>query len=805
MGINSGEKTIKKTTCHGCTRRCGLLVAIENGRPVELKGDRSQPMSKGFFCARGKAMVMEQPFDPLRLKYPLKRVGERGEGKWERIPWEQALDEIAARLKKIVTQHGPESVFASLDCMISTTFAGRRFLRELGSPNEVSMGGQVCYANSVKIEGVVYGQDTVCDRANSKCTVIWACNPSISKPEWFGYILESKKKGGKVIAVDPFRTQCVELADIWLQIRPGSDGAMMLAWLNIIINEGLYDRGFVETWTNAPYLVNLHSDKMLRQSGLASGGDPEKFLAWEPETGQPVAYDVKTLNYEKPEVKPPLTGNFEVRLHDGSVVPCTTVWDLFKKHVEPFTPERAEEITWVPAEKIRAAARMFATTRPGNFFAGFALDGIGPNSNECGRTRSILSALVGNLDVQGGQIMLGPRPQVNSDEGKLSPEQGRKVIGGDRYKLWTQEVSLKFHKYQQRAGHPFQPRYGAHAPSVWRAILTGVPYPVKAFLCIGSNPLVTGANVKRIERALRKLDLIVVQDLYMTPTAELADYVTPAAMDDIENCRLYTGGPGSGWLEGHSLLAGEKAVDPPGEARSDFEFVRELGVRLGQTWPWKRDEEYYDWQLKPLGYSSFKEFHEKVQWLVPEPTYKKYEKRGFGTPSGKVELYSAFLQELGYTPFPLYEEPPFSPFNTPGLWQEYPYVQGVMRLRYYYESCYRNLPSLRRKLPDPLVYMHPDTAESSGLKDGDWVWIESPSTPYKIKQRVKVFDGLDRRVIYPDFGWWFPEKSAAEGLHGAWESNVNILSDDEPENCCPMIGSWYINANLLKITPVQRG
>jgi anaerobic selenocysteine-containing dehydrogenase len=100
--------------------------------------------------------------------------------------------------------------------------------------------------------------------------------------------------------------------------------------------------------------------------------------------------------------------------------------------------------------------------------------------------------------------------------------------------------------------------------------------------------------------------------------------------------------------------------------------------------------------------------------------------------------------------------------------------------------------------------MHPDTAESSGLKEGDWVWIESPSTPYKIKQRVKVFDGLDRRVIYPDFGWWFPEKSAAEGLHGAWESNVNILSDDEPENCCPMIGSWYINANLLKITPVQR-
>jgi anaerobic selenocysteine-containing dehydrogenase len=287
----------------------------------------------------------------------------------------------------------------------------------------------------------------------------------------------------------------------------------------------------------------------------------------------------------------------------------------------------------------------------------------------------------------------------------------------------------------------------------------------------------------------------------MTPTAELADYVTPAAMDDIENCRLYTGGPGSGWLEGHSLLSGEKAIEPPGEARSDFEFVRELGVRLGQNWPWRTDEEYYDWQLKPLGYT-FKEFHEKVRWNVPEPTYKKYEKRGFGTPSGKVEIYSDFLQNLGYPPMPIYEEPPFSPFSTPDLWKEYPYIQGVMRLRYYYESCYRNLTSLRGKLPDPLIYMHPKTALENGLMEGDWVWIESPSTPYKIKQRVKLFEGLNPKVLYPDFGWWFPEKPAEKGLHGAWESNINMISDDQPENCCPMIGSWYINANLLRICKV---
>ncbi len=399
--------------------------------------------------------------------------------------------------------------------------------------------------------------------------------------------------------------------------------------------------------------------------------------------------------------------------------------------------------------------------------------------------------------------MLGPFPKINSERGGLPPDQMKKVIGGDRFRVWTPEASERLFKYQKRVGIPAPSFFhGAHAPSVWRAILTGTPYPVKALIVLGANPLVSGGNVRLIEQALKKLDLFVVQDLYMTPSAELADYVTPAAMDDIESCRLYTGGPGTGWLEGHSILSGERAVDPPGEARSDFEFCADLGTRLGQDWPWKTDEAYYDWKIEPLGYASFKEFHEKVGWMVPEPTYKKYEKRGFGTPSGKVEIYSIFLEDLGYNPLPDYVEPPNSPRNTPDLWKEYPYIQGVMRLKYLYQSCARSLPSLRKKEPDALIFMHPDTAAAHKVKEGDWVWIESPSTPYRIKQKVKVTDGLDPRVLYPQYGWWFPEKGA-EDLHGAWESNVNVLTADDPAVCCPMIGSWYLSANLLRIRKVE--
>jgi thiosulfate reductase/polysulfide reductase chain A len=319
---------------------------------------------------------------------------------------------------------------------------------------------------------------------------------------------------------------------------------------------------------------------------------------------------------------------------------------------------------------------------------------------------------------------------------------------------------------------------------------------------LGANPPLSGAQTEGIDEALRKIILLVVQDLYMTPTTELADYLTPAAPDDIENCRLYTGGPCTGRLERHSPLSGDRAVDPPGEARSDFEFFRELGVRLGQNWPWETDEAYYDWQLKPLAFACFREFHEGVQRDVPQPKYKKCVDKGFVSPSGKVQIYSSLLEELRYEPLPDFEEPPNSLILTPELWKEYPYVRGVMRHRYFYQSSYRNLPSLRKAAPDPLIHMHPDIARAHGLERGDWVWIQSSSTTRRIKQRVKILDGLDPRVFYPDYGWWFPERSAQEGNHGVWESNINVLTQDDPEVCCPMNGSWFINANLLRIEKV---
>jgi anaerobic selenocysteine-containing dehydrogenase len=269
----------------------------ENGRPVKLEGDKEQPMSKGFYCARGRALIFEQPFHKDRLRHPLKRVGKKGEGKWQRVTWDQALDEIAAKLKEIKEKYGAEAICLAGDTGVGQGSAARHFMKLLGSPNYFILGGQVCYGNSTLIDQVTYGTSAVCDRSNSMCTVLWGTNPAIAKPEFFRYIMESKRKGGKVITVDPLYTECARISDIWLQIRPGSDNAMMLAWLNVIINEELYDREFVEKWTNAPYLVRLDLNKILRESDVAAGGDPEKFMAWNPSKKRPVAFDRTLMRY----------------------------------------------------------------------------------------------------------------------------------------------------------------------------------------------------------------------------------------------------------------------------------------------------------------------------------------------------------------------------------------------------------------------------------------------------------------------------------------------------------------------------
>jgi anaerobic selenocysteine-containing dehydrogenase/NADPH-dependent glutamate synthase beta subunit-like oxidoreductase len=689
-------------------------------------------------CPR-RAGAEEFIYHPDRVRFPLKRIGERGENKWQRITWEQALDEIADQLKNIKERYGPESLMITSGTGRTTMWAQWRFLNLFGSPNSVGEGN-VCYGPAMASAASILGW-TLRHRTSlliergpdgkplSKSILLIGINPQQAYLRLWKSVQDAKKLGTKIIVIDPRKTRMAELADLYLQPRPATDTALLLGMVNVIVEEGLFDKEFVQKWCYG--------------------------------------------------------------------------FDKLVEHVKQYPPDRVAEITWVPAYQIRKAARMYATERPGMSVHGMGMEHLEYN-NEAMHAKLILSAIVGNIDVEGGDYMTGPADCISGGElalnKMLSPNQKKKQIGADRFKLLALPGrDLMWEHIEKLWGKKCTLLAYAHYPLLLRAILTGKPYPVRAGITFASNPMLTQANVKLVYQALKSLDLYVVHDFWLTPSALLADYVLPAAC----------------WLERPQLepvmadtqiMGGEAALPAvvPGEHEywTDYEFFRGLGIRVGQEefWPWETLEEVCDYILKPMG-MSFREFMEKKDGVhFPPNEYKKYLRLGgFGTPTGKLEIYSTVLEKLGYDPLPYYEEAKESPISRPELAKDYPLmlITGG-RFQPYFHSEHRQVESVRRRHPEPCVQIHPETAKGLGIENGDWAWIETPRG--RIRQKCTYFDGIHPRVVHCQHGWWFPELPSEEPwLGGVWESNVNVLTDDDPDRCNPESGVWPLKTALCKV------
>jgi anaerobic selenocysteine-containing dehydrogenase len=440
---------------------------------------------------------------------------------------------------------------------------------------------------------------------------------------------------------------------------------------------------------------------------------------------------------------------------------------------------------------------MYATTKPAAITWGLGIDLQGVNATQAGRARSILRAITGNLDIKGGELLgiTGEEMEVISDvemelNDVLSPAQKEKQLGAKEYGLFGFPGWDLINKASSKLGQYVRPPTAsmaccAHPRHVWQAIITGRPYPVKALMIQANNPLIQAADTRLVYEAFKSpnLELMVVMDYYMTPTAELADYVLPAA----------------GTLERSDFPASPRAMEPLYERRDDYRFWRGLGVRVGQQqyWPWKTAEEMCNYRLKPLGVT----FEEMVSrgGLKSAREYRKYEKHGFGTPSGKVEIYSSIFERLGLDPIPGYKEPPESPVSAPDIARDYPLILvATGRFMPMYHSELRQIPSAIKVNPDPITDIHPQTAMTLGIADGDWVWIETLRG--KIKQRARICDEVHPAMVRVQHGWWFPWMPAEEpSLHGLWESNANILCPVDPEYCNVEIGGWPHTALLCRI------
>ncbi|MEM3697207.1 MAG: molybdopterin-dependent oxidoreductase [Candidatus Bathyarchaeia archaeon] len=787
---------VKKALCSFCHRNCGMLVYVDGDQVKDVKPDKTDPISKGSVCVKGLSII-EFHNHPGRLNYPLKRVGERGEGKWERISWDQALDEIAAKLKEIKEKYGPEALAIGKGTYRSPErWAMYRFANLFGTPN-LFQSGNICFCLSLFLNIVTYGAFAlphIPELGESKCIILWGKNPANSYPHMWRNILNLKKRGAKLIVIDPRRTEPAQHADLWLRIRPQSDLALALGFLNIIITRSLYDAEFVKNWTNAPFLFDEKTGKLLRESDINKEGSYENFVVWNTLSNDIAVWCSNKGKYKPEQTDPVLFGTYNVRLKDGRTVKCKTVWQKLLEIVTEYTPENVSKITWVDANKIEEAARIYATNKPACIPWGVKQEQIGRGATQLIRTICILRSITGNLDVPGGELLgiTGDLLKVVQDYDmelpeKLPKKQREKQLGFDEFKILRWSVYERLLEVTQNC--PYVGRLSqmnsciTHLPTLWRAIVTGKPYPIKALIVQGNNPLLSWTNTKLVYQALKKLDLFVVMDYFMTPSAMLADYVLPAA-SWLERPHIVT-------LDGCSrnyIHLGERAVKPMYERRTDYELWRGLGTRLGQTeyWLWENSEEQLDYRLRPLGYS-LSEFVTKLRGIRGPDEFQKYKKYGFATPSKKVEIYSSIFEEFGYDPLPNYEEQVQPSKDTA---ENYPLIltTGGRSIEFFH-SEFRQINSLRKLHPDPVVQMNSETAKKLGIKDGDWVYIETPLG--KVMQRAKLDPHLHPTVVHAEHGWWFPEEPGAEpSLHGLWKSNINVLIHNAQEVLDPISGAW---------------
>jgi anaerobic selenocysteine-containing dehydrogenase len=685
-----------------CLSECGVLAHVKNGFITKIEGDPSDPLTKGVMCPKGLA-AKQLLYHTDRLKYPLMRAGERGEGKWKRISWDDALDIISSRLKEIKQKYGAEAVAFAQGTSRGWFGVFVRFVNAFSSPNWGEPGMAQCMYPRVNAGAITFGHmgSTALrcpDYEHTKCIVIWGENPFATRPDGIHTrrIVEATERGAKLIVVDPRFTETASKADIWLQVRPGTDAALALGMLNVIVNEGLYDKTFVNKWT---------------------------------------------VGFEK-----------------------------LVERVKEASPTKVAEITWVPEEEIIQAAKTYAFNKPACALVGVSTDQM-IESIQNARAISILIAITGNVDVKGGNLFKMSAGQIDDFsrefvlENILPDKQRKKRLGVEKYPFLCGSLCI--------------PPPGAHMPTVWQAILTGEPYPIKAMVIHGSNAVISYANSKEVMKALRKLEFLSVADIFHNQTTELADILLPAAT----------------WLERSELVSRfhatyshllfrQKVIEPLWECWSDVKILSELAKRLGfGQYFWDDENKYLDYLLMPTGIT-FEELKRRGMIEVPMK-YRKYEEKGFETPSKKVEIYSSTLEKAGYDPLPFYREPPESPFKTPELAKDYPLILTTGgRTPVYFHNEFRQLPWLKEIIPEPLLEINTKTAEKLGVRDGDVVSVESPRGDIKVK--VKATEGIHPKVV--EIAPW------------PGEANVNILTDNK--ECAQGMGSTPLRGLLCRVRKV---
>lgn len=725
--------------CPLCISRCGTVSVIKDGVFTSLEPLPGHPTGKAI-CMKGKA-APELVYSRERLLKPLKRTNpkDHADPGWQEISWEEAFDTIVEKLQEAALEAGPESVCFAVTTPSGTSISDsfiwiNRLARAFGSPNTL-FATENCNWHKDFAPKYTFGNSIgMPDYEKSGCILLWGFNPVSTWPAQVDVINQALKRGARLIVVDPRRAGLAARADEWLPVRPAADGPLAMALANELITKGCFDEEFIRRWSNAPLLVRQDTNRLLTKADLDStipsgqgGKDKPLWLAWDEAGQKTVAYDPQQGTYEVGYGRLALFGEFDIEASAGKVS-CKTVFQLYADMCSHYTPKRAEEVTGIPARQIIRTARLLHASGPVSYFTwtGTAQQA---RATQTGRAISLLYALTGHLDAPGGNVYFSKAPVVNMlGMELLSASQRSKTLG-----------------LQER---PLGPGTMGWITScdLYKSVTKGEPYRTRALISFGGNPLLTKPNAPAAVKALEQLEFYAHADMFLNPTANYADIILPVA-SPWERSGFYPGFQIS--REAESLVQLRPAViSPLGECRSDNEIVFELAkrLRLGKYFFEGDFNTALKAMIEPAGLTiADLKSHPQGINLKLDTAYRKYEKQGFATPSKKVEIFSETFQKSGYSPIPKFDEPePAGP--------DYPLWLICAKWVTYCHSQQRHLPSLKKRMPVPLVEINPETAKARSIKENDLVKINTPEG--FIQARARFNKHLAEDVVCSQYGWW---------------------------------------------------
>ena len=705
IATRPGEHIVPSTCGHNCGGRCVVNAHVQDGRIVRISTDPRRwtlevpPLTA---CVRGFGS-MERIYHPDRLLHPQRRTGPRGSGQWERISWDEALDEVARHLLRVRQQYGPAAILDASRSGNTSLLHNRAVVQRLF----YLFGGCTDLWSNLSAEAEVfsvrhtYGAEAdykssgreCSDYANSRLIVMWGWSPGDGHfgTNTFEYLKWAKKNGTRIVCVDPRITHTsLQLADEHVLIRPSTDAAMLIAMAYVIVTEGLHDQAFCDR-------LVLGLDEQHLPPGAPAGSSWRSYL----------------------------TG-----LADG-----------VRK-----TPEWAEPITGVPAETIRRLAVAFATQKPAAMHCGYA-PGRTLYGEQFHRAAYSLAAITGNVGIAGGNSGLsgGAKPRISG-----------------RFTAGRNPVSA-------RVASPLL------ADLLARGKAGGYPADIKMIYSAFGDLVNQCGNVNKTVAALERVEFVVVQDHFVTPTARYADLLLPATTFWERNDMHV---PWSG--AGHYALFMRQAIEPLGECRNDMDVCAELARRLGiEQYNDKTEEAWLRESCAGTEIDDFEAFRDKGTARLPAPEdavgfareVRDPDAHPFSTPSGKIEVYSTTIAAdpdmygLGsIAVVPTYLHP----------WDDdpgHPLVMVTPKSRARTHSIHDNQPILSRADRQD-VWLHPDDAAVRGIVDGDPVRVFNRRGATVLPARVT--DRIARGVVCMKEGAWFTPDADGQDTRGC----ANVLTAD---------------------------